>query len=79
MVTVNIHEAKTNLSSLLQRVLLGEEIIIARAGKPIAKISSYNDGQTERVPGRDRGVFIVPDDFDQPLPDEVYEAEIIRT
>ena len=69
--TVNIHEAKTHLSRLIQRVTMGEEIIIAKAGKPIAKLSPYDGGAEERVPGQDRGLISVPDDFDAPLPDDV--------
>jgi len=69
--TVNIHEAKTHFSRILRRVVMGEEIIIAKAGKPIAKVSPYREGRRERVPGRDRGLFTVPDDFDAPLPDDV--------
>ena len=72
--TVNIHEAKTHFSRVLRRVVRGDEIIIAiiaKAGKPIAKVSPYREGKRERVPGRDRGLFTVPDDFDAPLPDDV--------
>lgn len=67
--TVNIHEAKTHLSQLLTRVLMGEEVIIAKAGKPIARVTPYSDESRNRVPGRDRGMYTVPDDFDDPLPD----------
>jgi prevent-host-death family protein len=69
--TVNIHEAKTHFSRILRRVIMGEEIIIAKAGKPIAKVSPYTEGKQERVPGQDRGLFTVPADFDDPLPDDV--------
>jgi len=72
--TVNIHEAKTHFSRILRRVVMGEEIIIAKAGKPIAKVSPYREGRRERVPGRDRGFFTVPDDFDAPLPDDVLKG-----
>jgi prevent-host-death family protein len=61
--TVNIHEAKTHLSRLLQRVSMGEEIVIAKAGKPIAMLSPYGADGRDRVPGQDRGTFPVPDDF----------------
>ena len=72
--TVNIHEAKTHLSRLLKRVAVGEQIIIARAGTPIARLSPYQEQGRERVAGRDRGLFTVPDDFNAPLPDEVIET-----
>jgi prevent-host-death family protein len=72
MKQVNIHQAKTELSRLLQRVLRGEEIIIAKAGKPIARLSPFSEEKPDRVPGRDAGLFIVPDDFDTPLPEDFY-------
>jgi antitoxin (DNA-binding transcriptional repressor) of toxin-antitoxin stability system len=51
-------------------VASGEQIVIARGGRPIARLVAY-EGTTERPLGRDKGVFEVPDDFDAPLPDEV--------
>ena len=72
--TVNIHEAKTHLSRLLKRVAVGEQIIIARAGTPIARLTPYKEQGRERIAGRDRGLFTVPDDFNAPLPDEVIES-----
>ena len=66
MAEVNIHEAKTRLSQLLQRVAAGEEIVIARAGKPVAKLVPIHE-RTRRVIGTDRGRFRVPEDFDAPL------------
>ena len=71
--TANIHEAKTHLSRLLQKVLLGEEIIISKAGKPIAKIIPYQDLPADRKPGQDRGLFQVPEDFNAELPGEELE------
>ena len=50
---------------------MGEEVIIAKAGKPIAVVSPYSMSEKERVPGQDRGLFSVPEDFDEPLPDDV--------
>ena len=73
MKTVNVHEAKTHLSRLLRRVMRGEEIIIARAGKPVARLSPIPSERT-RVFGTDQGVFVVPDDFNAPLPDDVQAA-----
>jgi len=71
---VNIHEAKTQLSRLLAQVAKGEEIIIARAGKPIARLIPYSGPITNRTLGKDAGLFEVPDDFDQPLPDDVLDG-----
>ncbi len=69
MAQVNIHEAKTHLSRLLQRVAAGEEIIIAKAGRPIARLVAVGGGS--RLLGQDAGMFEVPDDFDAPLPGDV--------
>lgn len=70
---VNVHEAKTHLSRLLQAVERGEEVIIARSGKPIARLVPFMRAEGDRVLGLDRGMFRVPDDFDAPLPDDVLE------
>ncbi len=67
---VNVHDAKTHLSRLLRRVAAGEEIVIARAGVPVARLVPVEE-RRKRVFGIDKGVFQVPDDFDAPLPDEV--------
>ena len=74
MKTVNIHEAKTNLSKLLARVLAGEEIIIAKAGTPVARLSPVIDTARKRVLGRDRDQVIISDDFNAPLPDDILSA-----
>jgi prevent-host-death family protein len=72
MAEVNIHEAKTHLSRLLARVVAGEEIVISKAGKPMAKLVPYQRSDKPRVPGRDEGSdFYIADDFDAPLPDEI--------
>ena len=63
---VNIHEAKTHFSKLLERVALGEEIIIARAGEPVAKLSPLTARKT-RTPGGAEGLDI-PESFFDPLP-----------
>ena len=67
---VNIHEAKTHLSRLLARVASGEEIVIARAGRPVARLVPV-EGAGLRELGQDKGLFEVPADFDDPLPAEV--------
>ncbi|NJO76206.1 MAG: type II toxin-antitoxin system Phd/YefM family antitoxin [Leptolyngbyaceae cyanobacterium RM1_406_9] len=75
METVNIHQAKTNLSRLLSRVELGEEIIISNRGIPIAKlVPFYNSSNRRASLGLDRGRFTVPEDFDAPLPEEILAA-----
>lgn len=71
---VNIHAAKTHLSRLLERVALGEEVVIAKAGKPIAKIVPYNKAARNRVLGTAKGDFVVPKDFNKPLPKEVEDS-----
>ena len=73
MISVNVHEAKTHLSRLLERVAAGEEILISKAGKPMAKLTPLSKPQSDRVPGLDKGVIQIPDDFDAPLPDDVLE------
>jgi prevent-host-death family protein len=70
MSTVNIHEAKTQLSKLIARVEAGEEIVIARDGSPVARLVAIQQPTAKRIPGRDRGLFSVPRDFDAPLPEE---------
>jgi prevent-host-death family protein len=66
---VNIHEAKTHLSKLLQRVMSGEQIIIAKAGKPIAILSPIEGPPPSRVPGNDAGQVEIMTDFDELLPE----------
>lgn len=67
--TVNVHEAKTHLSKLLDKVTAGERITIARAGKPIAEMVPLNERPARRVPGRYAGQIVIHDDFDEPLPE----------
>jgi prevent-host-death family protein len=75
MSTVNIHAAKTHLSRLVEEAAAGREVIIAKAGKPLAKLVPL--AATER-PKRRLGILAgrarIPDDFDAPLPDEVLDA-----
>jgi prevent-host-death family protein len=68
---VNIQEAKTHLSRPVQRAARGEEIIIAKRGKPIAKLVAISDETAPRLAGNMRGKIYVPDDFDAPLPPDV--------
>jgi prevent-host-death family protein len=71
MDTVNMHEAKTQFSKLIARVEAGEEIVIARDGRPVARVVAFERPIAKRMAGRDRGLFSVPDDFDAPLPQDV--------
>ena len=68
---VNIHQAKTHLSRLLERVALGEEVVIAKAGTPVARLVSINSSPKKRVIGSAKGQFVVPEDFNDPLPKEI--------
>ena len=72
--TVNIHEAKTNLSKLLARVGIGEEVIIAKSGKPIARLVPIVEKPRRRVPGSAAGKVIIAPDFDAPLPEDILES-----
>ncbi|MBR8828251.1 MAG: type II toxin-antitoxin system Phd/YefM family antitoxin [Gomphosphaeria aponina SAG 52.96 = DSM 107014] len=70
METVNIHYCKTNLSKLLARVAQGEEIIISNRGIPVAKLVPLPSSCNRRASlGSDRGKYIVPEDFNAPLPE----------
>jgi prevent-host-death family protein len=75
MVTiVNIHEAKTNLSRIVDEVAAGSEVIIAKAGKPMARLVPLNPPVPPRRFGLLEGRIKVPDDFNQPLPDDVIDS-----
>ena len=67
MATVNVHEAKTHLSRLLARVEAGDEVVIARRGRPIARISRIEQPRQRREPGHDR--IVIHPDFDDPIPE----------
>ena len=73
MQITNIHQAKTQLSKLIERVLLGEEIVIARAGKPVAKLVPYEQNRQPRQGGQWHGKIKMAADFDQ-MPDELAAA-----
>ena len=70
MKVVNIHEAKTHLSRLLERVQAGEEVTIAKAGRPVARLVPIA-APGKRPLGFDRGKVWIADDFDAPLPDDI--------
>jgi prevent-host-death family protein len=70
MTMFNVHEAKTHFSKLLDRVMNGEEVVIAKAGKPVARLLPFAAEDTSpRVPGIDKGKVIVQSNFDEPLPE----------
>ncbi len=73
MRTVNIHAAKTHLSRLVEEAAAGEEIVIAKAGKPLARLCPLAEPKRKRVLGRLRGKLVVPDDFDRLYEDEIRE------
>ena len=67
---VNVHEAKTHLSRLLDRVAAGEEIVIAKAGRPVARLIPITRSG-KRPLGMDAGRVFIAEDFDEPLPDDI--------
>lgn len=73
MTEVNIHEAKTQLSRLLRLVAAGEEVVIASAGKPVARLVPVEQ-PPRRLLGLDEGLFGIAEDFDDPLPVDVLRS-----
>jgi prevent-host-death family protein len=71
--TVSLYEAKTQLSRLVDRAAAGEEIVIAKSGRPRARLVPLEDNRPLRVPGKGRGRWRVGKDFDVPLPDSLLE------
>lgn len=73
MKSVNIHEAKTQLSALIAAVEAGEEVIISRANKPVVKLIAMENRRGQRVPGLHKGaVLYISEDFDAPLPESFW-------
>ena len=73
MVTRNISQAKAELSALIERVLKGEEVIVSKAGKPVAKLIPYNGPKRPRAPGSMAGEIWIAPDFDE-LPEDLAET-----
>ena len=71
MTIINIHEAKTHFSKLINDVQNGKEVIIAKAGKPVARVTVYEVQTSLRQGGQLKGLIDIPDDFDAPLPEDV--------
>lgn len=74
MQIVNIHEAKTRFSKLIEAVANGERVLIAKAGKPAAMLVPVPAKKTIRKPGAMKGKIRIADDFDAPLPDDLQAA-----
>ncbi|MGQ0577430.1 MAG: type II toxin-antitoxin system Phd/YefM family antitoxin [Betaproteobacteria bacterium] len=74
METINIHRAKTQLSRLIERVNAGEEIVIAKAGRPVARLVPAGVAAAPRTPGLMKGRIRVGKDFDTPLPRDLLDA-----
>lgn len=72
--TVNIHQAKTQLSRLVDEVVKGKEVVIAKAGKPMAKLVPLAEPKPPRKPGFLKGKLQIAADFDAPLPPELQDA-----
>jgi prevent-host-death family protein len=70
----NLYEAKTSLSKLVERAAAGEEIVIAKAGKPLARLSAFSMSKAPRQPGGWEGRVRIGADFDDPLPDHLLDA-----
>jgi prevent-host-death family protein len=68
---INLYEAKTHLSDLVERAAAGEEIVIAKAGRPKARLVPLQKAQRPRKPGLWKGAVWIADDFDAPLPEEI--------
>lgn len=73
MAKVNVHDAKTHFSRLLSRAESGEEIIIAKAGKPIARLVPFEEKVIKRIPGSAKGLIVVKNSFFEPLPEDILE------
>ena len=74
MSTVNTYEAKAQLSRLIERAAAGEEIVIAKSGKPVARLVGYTQATGPRTGGQLKGQIRIGDDFDAPLPSEITAA-----
>ncbi|MDZ7831951.1 MAG: type II toxin-antitoxin system prevent-host-death family antitoxin [Desulfobacterales bacterium] len=73
MQITNISEAKAQLSALIEKVMAGEEVVIGKAGKPVARLIKYENNRQPRQPGALKGKIKIADDFDE-LPDDIAEA-----
>ena len=74
MKTYNVHAAKTHLSRLIEEAAAGEEVVIARAGRPVARLLPFEARAEPRRPDLLKGKIWIADDFDDPLPEEIMAA-----
>ncbi len=72
--SINLYEAKTNLSQLVERAAAGEEFIIAKSGRPLARLVPFEARTAPRIPGLLKGKIEMGESFDDPLPDELLRA-----
>ncbi|WP_341530465.1 type II toxin-antitoxin system Phd/YefM family antitoxin [Nostoc sp. UHCC 0302] len=70
-ITVNVAEATAKFTELLNQVLLGEEVVIAEQGIPIARLVALTNTNSPRIPGLDKGKVFITSDFNEPLPEEI--------
>ncbi|HEY6343985.1 MAG TPA: type II toxin-antitoxin system prevent-host-death family antitoxin [Bryobacteraceae bacterium] len=70
-IEVDVHEAKTHLSRLLEQAMEGEEVIITRAGRQLVRLTPVEMAPVQRKLGTAKGDFVVPGDFDAPSPEEI--------
>lgn len=74
MQQINIHEAKTHLSRLIEQTISGQEIIIAKHGKPVARLVPYVSKNIQRTPGGLKTEITITKDFDAPLPEDIAKS-----
>lgn len=74
MTTISVYDARANLSKLIERALAGEDIVITRRGKPVARLTPLESALPPRKPGALKGKVTVPDSFFDPLPDDIIDA-----
>jgi prevent-host-death family protein len=74
MTVFNVHAAKTHLSRLIEQAAAGEEVVIAKAGKPVARLVPYEPRREPRKPDLLKGQIWIAEDFDDPLPEEIMAA-----
>ena len=74
MIRINIYEAKTRLSQLVEEAASGQDVVIARAGRPVARLTRLAGSGRKRRLGVLDGQFCIPDDFNRPLPDDVLQS-----
>ena len=74
MAVINVYDARAKLSRLIDRAVAGEEIVIARKGRPVVRLVPVREELRPREPGALKGLFEVPDSFFEPLPDDILDA-----